>query len=584
MLTLSKLILLLTAVCAIISVKARKKSKVKTAYVVICGVFLAVWAASIFVDGNISVHKKDTSVFLSLMHSIQVMLAGFEFENLYECFGGDEGTYIYLAFLYSVAPVCTFGFVLSFFERFTSWIKYFLKLGQSAYIFSEINEKSLALAASARKNDAHALIVFTGCEKGASYDEAKALGAAFFAKNIKNAPLILRSKKARNLFFVIGESETENVEATLSLIEKHRKRQNTEIYTLSTSKVGGLLLDSSDKGNICVRRINESRQLAFAEISGSASDKLITCGSDGKNISVLIVGMGGYGTEFLKAALWCGQLPGYSLTVNVIDKNENIRSHFYEMCPEIIEKNGNKEKGEACYSLNFYGGIDACNHEFEDVINSLENVTTIFVALGDDERNIETAINLRTIMARQGKEPIIKAVVYSSEKHRLLEGDKLTNYKNQSYDISFIGSIDQCFSIESVTASDIMKKALAHHLSYVKVCAENEAEEKGLPFEEVFEKCKKAEVYKFNKYEYFRDSSAATAIYRTYFQKESYTDEEREEMCIYEHMRWNAYMRCEGYVFGEERNDLAKTHPDLVPFSQLNKGDINKDMKMVGTK
>ena len=584
MLTLSKILLVITAVCAVISLKARKKSKIKTIYIVICGIFLAVWSASLFVDGNISVHKKDTSVFLSLMHAMQVMLAGFEFENLYECFSADGGTYIYLAFLYSLAPVCTFGFVLSFFERVTSCLKYFIKRGQNAYILSEINEKSIALARSVRKADKYALIAFMNCEGANLAAEAKAVGAALFKKSIKNSSLILRSEKAKNMFFIMGEDESENIEATLSLIEKHKQRVNTSIYTLSTSKVGGLLTDSADKGEMCVRRINESRQLAYSEISGASPDKLITAGSDGKNISVLIIGMGGYGTEFLKAALWCGQLPGYTLTVNVIDKNENIRSHFYEMCPEIIDKNGNGDIGEACYNLDFYGGIDVCNHDFEDVINSLDNVTLAFVALGDDDKNIETAIALRTIMARKGQKPVIKSVVYSSEKHNILEKNNLTNYKNQTYDILFTGNIDECYSLENVTASDVEEKALVHHLSYVRVCAENEAAEKGLPFEEVFEKCKKEETAKFNKYEYFRDSSAATAIYRAYFRNRSYTAEEKEQMVIFEHMRWNAYMRCEGYVFGNKRDDLAKTHPDLVPFSKLDKGDVNKDLKMVETK
>ena len=44
-----------------------------------------------------------------------------------------------------------------------------------------------------------------------------------------------------------------------------------------------------------------------------------------------------------------------------------------------------------------------------------------------------------------------------------------------------------------------------------------------------------------------------------------------------EHIRWNAYMRSEGYVYGILRNDLAKTHHNIVPLSKLTESDIRKD-------
>jgi hypothetical protein len=47
--------------------------------------------------------------------------------------------------------------------------------------------------------------------------------------------------------------------------------------------------------------------------------------------------------------------------------------------------------------------------------------------------------------------------------------------------------------------------------------------------------------------------------------------------CI-EHIRWNAYMRTEGYSYALNRNDLAKQHPNLLPVQYLSIQDIRKDV------
>ena len=52
--------------------------------------------------------------------------------------------------------------------------------------------------------------------------------------------------------------------------------------------------------------------------------------------------------------------------------------------------------------------------------------------------------------------------------------------------------------------------------------------------------------------------------------------EERLAIGTVEHVRWNAYMRTEGYCKGP-RNDLAKRHPNLVPVDELTPEDLAKD-------
>ena len=101
----------------------------------------------------------------------------------------------------------------------------------------------------------------------------------------------------------------------------------------------------------------------------------------------------------------------------------------------------------------------------------------------------------------------------------------------------------------------------------------------------------------FWSYEYNYRSSTASAIHRkarasrgipgAEKKEEELTAEEKKTIGLLEHRRWNAYMRAEGYVYSgsrnpETRNDLAKTHNDLVPCGMLSKSDMDKDSR-VGT-
>ena len=66
------------------------------------------------------------------------------------------------------------------------------------------------------------------------------------------------------------------------------------------------------------------------------------------------------------------------------------------------------------------------------------------------------------------------------------------------------------------------------------------------------------------------------------------TTEERDALEALEHMRWNVYMRSEGYVFSgsqnkSSRNDLGKMHHDLVGFEKLDDATKRKDSN-VGAK
>ena len=62
---------------------------------------------------------------------------------------------IAFSILFIVAPVLTFGFVLTFFKNVWAYLSYVFHLNSNVIVFSELNEKSLALLRSLQKNKRH---------------------------------------------------------------------------------------------------------------------------------------------------------------------------------------------------------------------------------------------------------------------------------------------------------------------------------------------------------------------------------------------------------------------------------------------
>jgi hypothetical protein len=64
------------------------------------------------------------------------------------------------------------------------------------------------------------------------------------------------------------------------------------------------------------------------------------------------------------------------------------------------------------------------------------------------------------------------------------------------------------------------------------------------------------------------------------------TEEEAAAIEPIEHVRWNAYMRTEGFIYSgnkekSSRNDLAKMHNNLHVFADLSDEDKRKDRQQV---
>ena len=572
------------AVFAVAAVLCR--NKLKPFYVLFAGVLVsasfAFYPACHFMlqeDGG----SEFTAALYAVVNAMRAFAIGCEDELLVgiTCESVGEFWVVYRVLLVSlmvIAPFFTFGFAVSLFKNVSAQLRLTMNGNRDAYVFSQLNERSLLLAADIKKNHPQAAVVFAGVSAESSQElaeRAEKLGAILFSKGIVEIGFKLHGAKRQLRFFAIAEDPTENLERTVELVEKYRARENTHVYLFSGEKESEMLLSAMDKGCVKVRRINEVRSLVnrlLYEQGHVLFDSAKAEEAGTKHICAVVVGMGRYGTEVAKALTWFGQMDGYTLDIHIFDKDPQAEARLTALAPELMSEkfNGTNIPGEALYKITVNSGVDVKSADFVRRIQELKNATYVVVALGSDSANIDAAVDLRTYFAQVDRAPVINAIVHNSHQKAALTGIK--NYRGQSYDITFIGDLETACSEAVLLNSELEEDALSRHLKW------GQEEE-------------------FWTYEYNYRSSVASAIHMkarihcgvpgANKKEGELTLEERDIIEVLEHRRWNAYMRTEGYIYSGSRdkatrNDLAKRHHDLVPFAQLSEEDKRKDSK-VGT-
>lgn len=575
--------------------KKRKRSKGINSV----GILFGGWAAStVFLNFPIAIARYESifdsdglNILKSIYFSIHQAMRAFAIDDEYYVVGeGVEaipasldwlrGPYAILAYtLIAIAPILTFGLFLSFFRNINAYIRYKGSFFRDTYVFSSINEKSLALAEDIAKKHPKACVVFTNVFKKDESEleeligRAGEFGAVCLKRDITSKSLFRKRKDVKMTFFVMGDAEKENICQTLELCKLYDDRENTRLYLFSKSTQSAFVMGTLKPSCLKVRRVNESVSIVNSiiydegyKIFDSAKDT----GESEKHIGAVVVGLGEYGSQMLRTLSWYCQMDGYSLTVDAFDKDALSVSRLRARCPELLDErfNGTDIKGEARYRINIHETSDVKSAEFANEILKLRNATYVFVALGDDELNISTCVELRMLFERVGAKPLIRAVVYNDLIKDALFG--AVNYRGQSYGIEFISDIE---TEKVIIDSALEAEALSRHLKWGK-------EEDFWAFE----------------YNYM--SSVASALHmraRVHCaipgadkSEKELTEKERNALELLEHRRWNAYMRSEGYVFSgsthkSTRNDLAKMHHDLISFYGLSEEEKEKDFK-VGTK
>ena len=538
------------------------------------------------------------TLFVSIVNALQIFTINAGISDL---LGKTEnidfffkGSYVFLVtFLSIIAPILTASFLLSIVFNLSTKLKFLFGCFKDTYVFSELNERSLTLASDVRKNHKNAMIIFTNVlekEEETFFDlstKAKSINALLFKDDILTVNFKCHSKSSQIWHFVIGSNETENIDQALCLIERYRERELTRIYIFSSTCESELALSGIAKGKLKVRRINEVQSLINRTLyeSGTAIFESATESgqADTKNINAIIIGMGNYGTEMIKALAWYCQMDGYKVTIDAFDVRKDAEAEFKALCPDLMSPkyNGVSIKGESEYIIRIHSGIDVNSLEILDTFKTLDKATYVFVSIGSDEENVKAAANMRMIWRRLGATPIIQAVVKNAKIEKMLEN--ATNFKGQKYNLQFTGNLEQSYSESVIIDSELEAKALKRHLMWG-------LEEQFWAFEYNYCSSVASVIHKKARgFCHIKNDDKLTALsekaeaegmkpdeFKELVKKE--LGDECKPLQMLEHRRWNAYMRGEGYIYGEKRDDLAKMHHLLVNFYALSPEEQDKDI------
>ena len=627
--------------------------------------FLPIYFHSYFEGESITFVRGIKTLFLAAHNTLRVFILDGDFDIIRDAAEALEGFLpvvytVYSAVIYVVAPILTAGFVLSFFRGLNALLKYHTSHGADLFFISELTpdsyylaknimeggplaediieeleakEKGIPLDPKKKKRRKRLVVFFDVYEQNEEgntelISRVKDIGAIYFRRDITELPPHApRGTKLK--YYFIGQNEDENLQQCLEVMDALKAdprfdSNSTQLYVFSSTVESELLLNNAGAGKMKVRRINENRNLIIDTLLNDPifahaipTGNILPDGTPEKLLSILIVGLGRYGTELLKALTWSGQMLGYQLKIHVVDKDPACEKRFRMLCPEImtlsdrIKELGHPIPGESEYEIHFHTGVDIDTIDFYDVLDEIGPVTSAYCTLGQDEINIETAVYLRTYYGRRNQAdpashiPAINAVVYSTEKNEALcsaseevDGERcpaLRDIKGNDYGIRFIGNRRLRYTMRIIEQPALERQALKCHLLWGDTPAARAS---------------------FNRFEYNRRSSIANAVHEemrralglTLISEEGLTGEALEQahahnlaLDILEHRRWNAFVRCEGYVApapardaeGQPmtvtlsdgrvipvltaKDDMIKVHRDLVPFDDLPQVEKDKD-------
>jgi len=522
------------------------------------------------------------SIWVAAHHVIRFFVVDVDFSDFQaaSAFYGSK-FYIYLGTaLILLAPILTFSVILSFWKNFDAYRKFLMHPYAPVYVFSELNEKSLSLATDIKSNDKKSILIFTDLfdpDDEESFDlleAAKELGALCFKKDMLALNLKFHAKTSPLFFFAIAEAKNvsgiyrgkspneENLmQARRIMTDKfYSTRPNTHLFVFSSGTLGEMLFDNLPPSGVNVRKVNRYssfvRRLLYTHGKEMLFDSAIDNGTEEKQINAVVIGGGRYGNEMIKALTWFCQMDGYRVNIDVIDGSRNTGERFAYSYPGLMQGNGNFESFDLPrYQLTFHDGVDVATQSFADILQAIHWPTYILVALGSDEMNVSTAVEIRRLFRRNGCpfEPHIDAIVYNSDNKEILDA---ATKRGVSYNINCIGNLRETFSRQTIIKAD---------------------------FEQ--------EIYNLNRKFGGRDkldddsfnSTEALMIHCTLREKlcphlpddaSLLAPEDCEKLKRLEHRRWMAYMFSEGYLFGPRqphglKDPVAKTHALIMPYSEL---------------
>ena len=580
--------------------------------------------------------------------------------------------------LYLVAPLLTFTYVIQFFHGPISWLNW--KIGRAldgvtgrsgeTWFFSSPSEQALQFYRSmlpkekpgnepdgpenrqnTRKREwarETRTAFFCASEEG-SYDKVVRDGACPFVRGIGDMPPKFFDVVRPSVFF-FSEDEERNLREALAFISRFREWQKADrhvdrtllLYVLTSSPSAELLLNSALKQGaapsgraernprgILVRRIAPNRAIVYRELQVCKPAELSR-----ERVSFLVIGCGWIGEELVRALLWMyagsdstrdfGEVCRLTgVDIWVVDQ-EDKKKVFYRRYPGLKDE----MPGEDNFRLHFITSPDVGTFDLETDADQAgekldpDGIDMVYVCLGNDTKNIDTALYLRRDFRRlkikkkngggpvNDNDPPIRVAVRKPEDFSF----HFTDGRNSYNILPFCGEsedFDGYYSMETLLNPRLEACALVKHCRYdlSKLSESDKSKYRWKDLERKvqtqredfthkdFRECaidglmqgdiSRMSLFSFYGSDYNARSSRSRAEFELLFQ-DRLKELGKTQRNRLEHQRWQMYMRTEGYRVADQdvialsspkilHDRIAKLHGDLVPFDNLPPGEQEKD-------
>ncbi len=491
--------------------------------------------------------------------------------------------------------------------------------------FSELNDRSLALAKSIRDHDARfvgSLIVFSDVYTDTDDEvvseriqKAKLLGAICLKDDIADVSISRRKGKK---IFLMDENAIGNLQALAALKGtgmSRRFHQKDEIYVFSNDDSGQMVVNSvcdslkkelGEEKSPFIMTVNGNRNLVYNLLKNkplfSAKDR-----SDAENdpyLSIVIIGSGQIGTEMFLGTYWCGQLLDYKLRITVVsnETEESFRARIDHINPEILLTENPRSELLRIYA-DEHSPLSPPYFSFEYVETNIRqddmytkmlqqgkngrivDADYFVVALGTDEGNLEIADKIRQYVSREkikatdeerkttSKKVPVAYVVFDNALNELLKENR---GEDPFVDMVPFGSLGETYCLGQITVDGIRNSADTDGDSYQKMLSRVITSEPSI------------REYYTDSYSYWANIARAIHIkYKAFCvdaSVEQYlTDAKNKDselnrnhrLAWLEHRRWNAFMRVCGFKAPtpeEERGYIERLPNISDPNDKSNKG------------
>lgn len=385
---------------------------------------------------------------------------------------------VFIALTNVAAPVSGGAILFDILTTFIPELRLFVVLPfRKKYYFSELNERSLALAESiysrSRKSFLKPVLIFTDAYvdeddelKSELLIAAKAIGAICVKSDLRYT-----LKQEKNTYvFLIDQNETDNLKTLITLTDKkhYQTLKNAFIYIFCekgyTSSVEREVHSKLERFFYSKWKNYEKNMPIIISVK-SYQNMICNLFNDvplfepfltnnpipyhqEKKLVLTIIGSGKIGTEAFLTATWCAQMLDTELVINVISKEteEEFCSRIDFVNPDILESTKERSKllriykhreDEQAFAAPYfrfqYFRSDLVSQNTDELLGeklkvggTLFDTDYFIVTLGADDINISFADKLRTAIERKAlghltdsestyKKKIIAYAVYDKE-------------------------------------------------------------------------------------------------------------------------------------------------------------------------